>query len=107
MSQTHDLKIYPQHYARVANGQKTFEIRNNDRGFQTGDKVILREWDPKPINPTDDVPHGFTDAPPLEFKIGYVHLLGRDEVCFSLLPFPKKEETPDSTGPKTKKAKNT
>lgn len=107
MMQVHELKIWPQHYARVANGTKTFEIRNNDRGYQAGDKVILREWDPKPINPTDNVPHGFTDAPPLEFKIGYVHLLGRDEVVFSLLPFPKKEETPDSTGPKTKKAKNT
>lgn len=82
----HELKIWPQFYARVADGSKTFEIRDNDRSFQTGDKVILREWDPKPINPTDAMPVGFTGNPALEFKIGYVHLLGGDKVVFSLLP---------------------
>lgn len=88
----HELKIWPQYYSRVANGSKTFEIRNNDRDYQSGDKVILREWDPKPINPTDEMPVGFTPSPPLEFIVGYVHSLGRNEVVFSLLPIPPKVE---------------
>lgn len=104
--QVHELKIWPQFYSRVANGSKTFEIRNNDRNYQAGDKVILREWDPSPINPTDNVPCGFTGSPNLEFKIGYVHPIGRDEVVFSLLPFPKKEEKSPDDGPKSKKPKN-
>lgn len=82
----HELKIWPKYYRRVANGTKTFEVRNNDRGFQFGDTVCLKEWDPEPIAPTDKAPKGFTDAPPLEFKVGYVHVLNSSEVVFSLLP---------------------
>lgn len=107
MYQVHELKIWPQFYARVANGSKTFEIRNNDRGYQTGDKVILREWDPKPINPTDNVAIGFTGSPPLEFKIGYVHLMARDEVVFSLLPIPVNVEKASDPKVKASKAKPT
>lgn len=112
-TQVHELKIWPQHYARVANGSKTFDIRDNDRGYQAGDKVIYREWDPKPINPGFDVPVGFTEAPHLEFKIGYVHNLGADKVVFSLLPMIvakcdcQKVQAEKKTGEvKTKKAKS-
>lgn len=41
----HELKCHSVFYHRVADGSKTFEIRKNDRDFQTGDIVILREWD--------------------------------------------------------------
>lgn len=41
---THDLKIAPPYYYAVESGQKTFEIRKNDRRFQVGDKVNLRMW---------------------------------------------------------------
>jgi len=43
----HELKIWPQYYCRVVDGSKTFEVRKNDRGFQPGDEVTLREWNPK------------------------------------------------------------
>lgn len=86
----HELKIWPEYYERVADGTKTFEIRDNsDRGFQTGDIVRLLEFNPKKINPTDPTPIGFTDSPPLEFTIGYVYPLDRDRVVFSLLPIKK------------------
>lgn len=39
----HELKILPPYYEAVISGNKTFEIRLDDRGFQKGDKVILRE----------------------------------------------------------------
>lgn len=41
---THDLKILPEYFAAVAGGQKTFELRLDDRGYQTGDTLHLREW---------------------------------------------------------------
>lgn len=85
----HELKIWPQYYNRVKDGSKTFEIRDNDRGFQQGDSVLLREFDPDPINVTSKSVKGYTDSPSLEFKIGYVHVLDSSRVVFSLLPLGK------------------
>ncbi len=42
----HELKCHPEYFSRVASGQKTFEIRKNDRDFQVGDIIILKEYDP-------------------------------------------------------------
>lgn len=41
----HELKVWPEYYERLVDGSKTFEVRN-DRGFQTGDTLVLKEWDP-------------------------------------------------------------
>jgi acyl-coenzyme A synthetase/AMP-(fatty) acid ligase len=37
----HTLKIWPEYYKEVESGLKTFEFRNNDRNFKTGDLVEL------------------------------------------------------------------
>lgn len=89
----HELKIWPKYYCRVADGSKTFEVRENDRGFQPGDIVILREFDPEPINPTSQSQKGYTGSPDLKFRVGYVLVLPSTQVVFSLLPIkeaPKK-----------------
>lgn len=86
----HELKIHPQYYSRVADGTKTFEIRDNDRSFQKGDTVVLKEYDPKPVNPTDKVPKGYTGSHDLTFTIGYIHVLTSSQVVFSLLPIKTK-----------------
>ena len=82
----HTLKIWPQFYHPVAFGAKTFEVRNNDRAFQKGDTVILKEWDPTP-NPDDPnkLPKGFTKSPPLRFEVGFIYVLSATEVVFSLI----------------------
>jgi hypothetical protein len=45
----HELKVWPAYFARLVDGTKTFEIRKDDRGFQAGDELVLREWNPQAI----------------------------------------------------------
>ena len=42
----HELKCWPEYFEKVLDLSKTFEVRKDDRGYQTGDWLILREWDP-------------------------------------------------------------
>jgi len=44
---THELKIWPMYFERTAKGWKTWELRLNDRNFQVGDPLILKEWNPE------------------------------------------------------------
>lgn len=85
----HFLKIWPQYFCRVADGSKTFEVRENDRGFQPGDIVVLREWDSSKVyhaqHPMDCSHDGYTGQS-LEFKVGYVLPIDEKRVVFSLLP---------------------
>ena len=41
----HELKILPHYFTDVINGEKTFEIRKNDRPFHKGDLLALNEYD--------------------------------------------------------------
>lgn len=41
-----ELKTWPVFFKALVDGTKTFEVRNNDRGFLVGDILILKEWDP-------------------------------------------------------------
>lgn len=41
----YDLKILPEYFNAVLRGDKTFEIRKNDRNFQWGDTIQLSEYD--------------------------------------------------------------
>ena len=43
----HELKCNIEYFSRIKTGQKTFEIRKNDRDYQVGDTLILREYNPK------------------------------------------------------------
>ena len=41
----HDLKCLPKYFVPTMLGRKKFEYRYNDRNFQIGDLLILREWE--------------------------------------------------------------
>jgi ASC-1-like (ASCH) protein len=43
MPKKHELKTLPEYFNAVNRGLKTFEIRKNDRGFEVGDTLILKE----------------------------------------------------------------
>lgn len=43
---THELKCWPEHFDPLARGLKTIELRLNDRNYQVGDVLYLREYEP-------------------------------------------------------------
>lgn len=47
----HELKIWPGFFEAVSSGDKTFEVRNNDRDFRQGDALVLREYAPRQEGP--------------------------------------------------------
>jgi hypothetical protein len=54
---THRLKTESKYFEAAVNGQKNFEVRKNDRGFQVGDTVYLDE------TIVDGLPTGRTFGP--------------------------------------------
>ena len=45
-SQRHVLKTWPEYFEKIADGTKTFELREDDRGFEVGDELMLVEYSP-------------------------------------------------------------
>lgn len=78
----HELKTWPEYFQSVYDGVKNFEIRKNDRSFQKGDLVILKEWDPNALTEK----FGYTGRE-IKAEIGYVLSNFQKEgfVAFSLL----------------------
>ncbi len=46
MERLHELKTWPEYFYAIENGTKTFELRVNDRDFQVGDILVLKEYRP-------------------------------------------------------------
>ena len=40
----HKLKILPEYFEPIVRGEKTFELRKDDRGYNVGDILDLMEW---------------------------------------------------------------
>lgn len=40
----HELKMTPPYFYLLERGEKTFELRKNDRDFHAGDELVFREW---------------------------------------------------------------
>lgn len=43
--QIHELKILPKYFIEVKCRIKNFELRKDDRGFRSGDLIVLREYE--------------------------------------------------------------
>lgn len=42
----HELKTWPEFWQAVYRGEKTFELRKDDRAYRVGDELRLREYEP-------------------------------------------------------------
>ena len=43
---THELKCWPNAFEAIRDGRKRFEWRRDDRGFEVGDVLVLKLYDP-------------------------------------------------------------
>jgi len=50
----HKLKCWPEHFQQVKAGLKLAEVRKDDREYQVGHILHLREWDPATESYTED-----------------------------------------------------
>jgi ASC-1-like (ASCH) protein len=50
----HELKCHPPYFDAIKRGEKPFEVRRDDRGFQKGDHLQLRRFDPDTRNYTGE-----------------------------------------------------
>ena len=77
---THELKITTKYFNKIVSGQKTCEIRKNDRGFEIGDLLHLTE-----INTSNSIELKITHIDNFEQKEDYVVLsFSKDPWCYDL-----------------------
>jgi hypothetical protein len=41
----HELKVYKEYFQLILSGHKPWEIRKDDRDFEPGDELVLKEYD--------------------------------------------------------------
>jgi len=70
MPKTHELKIWPGPFADVVEGRKRFEWRKDDRGFEVGDTLLLREW-----GLDGKVPHWFVGYTGKTCEVKVLHIV--------------------------------
>jgi len=75
----HKLKTISPYFEAVVSGDKTFEVRRNDRSFQKGDILELHHWLPTPERFTGDkteveVAYVFSNGDLQPLKEGFVVL---------------------------------
>ena len=42
---THALKCWTEYFKAIESGEKTFDLRKDDRPYKVGDAVLMQEWD--------------------------------------------------------------
>lgn len=56
----HVLKCWPEPFMGIVSGDKVHEFRVDDRGFEVGDVLVLREWTPAWLKDEPDHFYGGT-----------------------------------------------
>lgn len=74
MAKIHELKTLRGYFQEVLDDNKTFEIRRDDRGFNVGDTLRLREWTFQDENTVDEM--GVYTGRELSVEVTYIFVGG-------------------------------
>lgn len=72
----HELKSWSEYFQKTKSGEKTFELRKNDRDFKVGDILCLKEWVMKgwsDVNPNEY--SGYYTGEEIEMIVNYIFQL--------------------------------
>lgn len=80
----HVLKCWPDSFNAILGGEKTYEVRVNDRDYQLGDVLVLREYMPEwsaryAFKNVASTPSGYTWR---EMVVDVVHIVYTDDKRF-------------------------
>lgn len=53
MPVVHEVKCWPNYFDAIESGEKPFDVRRDDRGYQKGDTLFLRRYDPAKLIESD------------------------------------------------------
>lgn len=73
---TIELKTWPQYFADVLSGRKTFELRQDDRRFSIGDILHLREWEPDTLGGVPNPREGHYTGQDCKVRVTYKYVGG-------------------------------
>lgn len=84
---THALKTWPEYFKAIESGEKTFELRKDDRPFKVGDTILLQEYSPESESYTGKeqsmtIGYILRDAVKFGLKSGFV-IIGLKEMNIS------------------------
>ena len=70
---THKMKCWPEFFQPTLNALKRFELRRDDRpeGFQVGDELLLKEFDPKVLQENLPQEHRTAEDMELAYQKAY------------------------------------
>jgi len=86
---SHELKIMQEYADEVYAGNKTFEVRKDDRNYRRGDRIVFRVVD----SDKKEIPHPLTGK---EYKITYIlsgFHMDDGYVVLAIRPTGKKKKT--------------
>jgi hypothetical protein len=69
-ARAHILKVDPEFWAFLKNGEKSFEVRKDDRSYQVGDYLILRQTLYSGAEMANGAPLEYVDDP-IVFRVTY------------------------------------
>ena len=73
--ETHELKILPKYYTEVVIGNKTYELRKDDRDYKVNDLIVLKEYSNGSYTGNEfnvTIKHILRNCPDYGLKDGYV-----------------------------------
>lgn len=88
----HNLKVLNEYFIHLISDDKKFELRKNDRDYKVGDMLILREWVPYIVHPSNGKDGHYTGRIEIRFITfilkGGQYGLDSDYVILSLSQIP-------------------